>query len=366
MISTRISYGSDDMISTRMSWTSDGGSAARVTLSHHSMLPSHFVKDHLIGYSYVNHSPLFTISQWEHANRLQQIKILLVKEGIETNPGPILQDSLTISHVNINSKTSPYRQHELHQFVETNHIDVLALTETKLDDTVHPDLYHIPYFHQPLTKHRTRHGGGTALYARTSLPVRRIPELELPGEEWIWAQINCQKTSIIIFCIYLPPNASAERQTEFLDKLTDSATLALTYSPKSVFILGDINVGNIFLKHPILNSGISPFDIRLKETSESLELTQLIDEPTSPDSNNLRDLIFVSDLDNITDSGVLSPFSQLDHFPIYAVINIVPPKSISKGHKRVWDYSRLDAQRLTDILMNTDWDSIIIDRHVDS
>ena len=301
----------------------------------------------------------FTVSQWEHSNRLKQIRLLLAKEGIETNPGPNLNSLLTLSHVNINSITSPYRLEELNQFVETNHIDILALTETKLDDTIHPALFHLSAFHTPFTQHRNRHGGGTALYARTSLPIRRRKDLELPGEEWIWAQVNIQDTSLIICCIYLPPNITTHRQNEFIDRLTESAAMAQTCSPKSIIILGDINVGNIFINHPTQNSGITPFDIRLKDATDALDLVQLIDEPTRPDSNNLRDLLFVTDTDIITDSGVLSPFSQIDHYPIYAVMNIVKPSTCSRRVKCIWDYDRLDARLLTDTLLHTDWDSIL-------
>ena len=240
-----------------------------------------------------------------------------------------MESHVIISHVNINSVTAPYRLQELHQFAETNHVDVLALTETKLDDTINPDLYHLPNFHSPITKHRNRHGGGTALYARTSVPITRIPELELPGEEWIWAKININDSLIIICCIYLPPKLSAHRQTEFLDRFSESVTMAQTYLPKSIIILGDINVGNIFLKYPIPNSGITPFDQQLKDASNALDLSQLIDEPTRPDRKNLRDLIFVTDPDNITDSGVLPPFSNIDHYPIYVAMDIEKPVSCS-------------------------------------
>ena len=197
------------------------------------------------------------------------------------------------------------------------------------------------------------------MYARTSVPIRRIPELELSGEEWIWAQLNINGSSIIICCIYLPPNLPAHRQTEFLDRFSESVTMAQTYLPKSIIILGDINVGNVFLKHPIANSGITSFDQQLKDASNALDLSQLIDEPTRPDSNNLRDLIFVTDSDNITDSGVLPPFSNIDHYPIYVAMDIGKPVPCSGQLKRVWDYDKLDAPKLTNILMNTDWDDIL-------
>ena len=132
-------------------------------------------------------------------------------------------------------------------FVKFNSVDVLALTETKLDDSIHSSLYTIPNFHQPFTRHRTRRGGGTALYAHNSLPFTRLPDLELPGEEWIWGMIKTTQAKIIVCSIYLPPNLSTTRLQEFLDRFTESLTLAVAHSPKAIFIVGDFNAGNIYL-----------------------------------------------------------------------------------------------------------------------
>ena len=91
---------------------------------------------------------------WGHASEV-------AKEGVESNPRPSIESRFIISHVNINSVTALYRLQELSQFVEINNVDIVALTKTKLDDTVHPDLYRLPSFHST-TNHRNRHGGGTA------------------------------------------------------------------------------------------------------------------------------------------------------------------------------------------------------------
>ena len=93
--------------------------------------------------------------------------------GIELNPGPPEQKQLKIAHVNINGITAENKLDELEQFIETNAIQILAVTETKLDKTVGEAQYSIKDFHPPLTKHRTRHGGGVALYVHKSLPVQR-------------------------------------------------------------------------------------------------------------------------------------------------------------------------------------------------
>ena len=85
-------------------------------------------------------------------------------QGIETNPGPSFTGNILLSHVNINSITSPNHKEELSQYLFSNNIDIVALTETKLDDCVLPSLYYLDDFHAPLTKHRNTHGGGVALY----------------------------------------------------------------------------------------------------------------------------------------------------------------------------------------------------------
>ena len=112
--------------------------------------------------------------------------------GIETNPGPTLDQHLNIGHVNINSVTAENRIYELLQFVQLKNIKICALTETKLDSTISQTLYRLEDYHAPLTRHRNRNGGGVALYAHSSLLIKRLTELELEDEEWIWAKIKTQ------------------------------------------------------------------------------------------------------------------------------------------------------------------------------
>ena len=103
--------------------------------------------------------------------------------GIEANPGPVLNhDKFLVSHININSVTAYHKLEELEQFVESHDINLLALTETKLDTNVHANLYNINRFHSPMTRHRDRKGGGVALYCHSSLPITRLSELETNEE----------------------------------------------------------------------------------------------------------------------------------------------------------------------------------------
>ena len=83
------------------------------------------------------------------------------------------------------------------------------------------------------------------------------------------------------YCLYLPPNLTADRLSDFLDRFTDSVTAAQSFSLTSILVLGDMNAGNIFLESQhTMHSNITTFDIKLKDTIETLNLTQLIREPT--------------------------------------------------------------------------------------
>ena len=88
-----------------------------------------------------------------------------------------------------------------------------------------------------------------------------------------------------------------------------------------------------------VHSGLTAFDDRLKHTLDSLNLTQLIDEPTrlSNGAANLRDLIITNNSSLVVESGILPSFSKIDHFPIYVSFAVRRPsqKIITKS---IWDY----------------------------
>ena len=109
---------------------------------------------------------------------------------------------ITLAHVNINSITAPDRLDELETFADTHDIDIMCLTETKLGNAVSSPLYYMDGFSQPLTKHRDRHGGGVAIYAKNNLAVTRLIDLELDAIEWIWAKVRTSGHKFIVCCVY--------------------------------------------------------------------------------------------------------------------------------------------------------------------
>ena len=97
-----------------------------------------------------------------------------------------------------------------------------------------------------------------------------------------------------------------------------------------------------------------------------MDLTQLIVQPTriENDTHNLRDLFFTSNTDLVINSGLLSSFCKLDHFPIFATLSIQSETNDNYTFTECWDYRNMDAERLTQQLLRTDWNAIL-DKDID-
>ena len=271
--------------------------------------------------------------------------------------------SITISHVNINSITSRCRLDELSHFSFLNDINILCLTETKLDETVHPSLFTLDNYHSPLTKHRNRNGGGVAIYVRNNLAVKRLPHLETPGVEWVWCLVKVKQKTLIICSVYVPPNLPLDQYSLFIVKLSENILAAQLYAPDNIVILGDFNAGNTFLHPKFSNhSPLQPCEIALHDEILSSNLEQLINEPSRcMTSNNiaiLRDLVMVSNMSMVNNSGILPSFSKIDHLPVFVSLKIEPPSS-SIQTTQYWDYRQTDTNKLTRLLMDTDWEQLL-------
>lgn len=285
-----------------------------------------------------------------------------MSDPLNVNAGKSLPDKkLKLAAINVNSITSPGRIDELQCFVDDNSIDILALSELKIDSTVHPGLYTLTNFHSPIVKPRTRRGGGTGIFISKSLPFKRMTSLENDDIEALWVKIKIKGKLLVICSTYLPPHTPADKQERYLEHLTDGVTQARALSPELIVIMGDLNGGNCWLppgapKHSPINS----FEGKLQSTSESLGLTQLIKEATrvQDGTHNIRDLIFVDSPDTVMQSGTLSSFSNLDHFPIYVALSLEYLTTKMSDTTEVLDYSNTDINALIDRLSGIDWDSI--------
>ena len=182
---------------------------------------------------------------------------------------------LVIGHININSIRNKFEN--LVQQI-TNNVDILLISETKLDSSFPEGQFLIPGYSSPYRLDRNCHGGGIMLYVREDIPSKLLLIDELPIEKF-YVEIKKRKKKWLLCGSY---NPNKNNISNHLDSL--SRNLALYSSTYENFIIiGDFNI-----------------EADSKEMSnfcDTFALTSLIKEPTcykNPDNPSCIDLILTN------------------------------------------------------------------------
>ena len=96
-----------------------------------------------------------------------------------------------IGHININFLEGKFDALKL--FIEDK-LDVLVVTETKIDDSYPTSQFGIKGFGTPFRHDRNKYGGGVLVYIREHLPCREIPIVNKPRDfEGIFIELTLRK-----------------------------------------------------------------------------------------------------------------------------------------------------------------------------
>ena len=140
---------------------------------------------------------------------------------------------IIIATLNINS--IPNKFDELKMVISGN-IDVLVLTETKLDDSFPTGQFCIEGFSTPLRLDRNRHGGGILIYIREDLPSKELVKHNF-DIEGIFFELNLNKYKVLLLGTYRPPN---QDKGYYFDSISKSLDLYLGNYERFI-LLGDFN-----------------------------------------------------------------------------------------------------------------------------
>ena len=98
---------------------------------------------------------------------------------------------LIIGNLNINSLPNKFDQ--LREIV-LKYVDVLVITETKLDDTFLPSQFLVPGFSVPYRLDQNRNGGGTMTFICDDAPSRVLTKHVFPDDiEGLFIELNFTK-----------------------------------------------------------------------------------------------------------------------------------------------------------------------------
>ncbi|CAC5395380.1 unnamed protein product [Mytilus coruscus] len=238
---------------------------------------------------------------------------------------------------------------------EYEDFDILAFTESWLNNSNQGDSVRLLNFCDPFRKDRGPHksGGGVIVYVKDSINAVRRSDLELHDLEAVWIQLCLNGKKVLFGTFYIPPNSNnavwANVEMSFDMALNDAS---IDY----IVVTGDFNDNQLNKVNSKVSSLLTQFS-----------LTQVIDEPThfTEQSSSLLDIIVTNDVNSIVYSGVGSPLLDKTRFhcPVIGFLNSSKLQQKS-SRRKIWLYDCGDYDKFRHELSLVDWDSFLLSQDV--
>ena len=148
-------------------------------------------------------------------------------------------NNVIVGQLNINSLRNKFQA--LTGIIHGN-IDILIITETKLDHTFPKNQFRIPGYRLPYRKDRDGHGGGVMVFIRVDIPSDILSKHKMDENiEALFIEVNLRKMKILLVAVYNSPTPKYRKPD---DKFFQQIGHALdVYSGYDKFILaGDLNI----------------------------------------------------------------------------------------------------------------------------
>ena len=162
------------------------------------------------------------------------------------NGSPIDINNFNIVHFNINSITADGRLDQLSDICKVLSLDVLIITESKLDQTIPSNLIMIPGYHEPVRRDRItngRSGGGVLIYISEQLVYQHKIELQSNHFEHIWVDLKVNNVKFAINALYRPPTETTDSHRLFLETSDYILKTLSSYNTDHKIIASDLNFG---------------------------------------------------------------------------------------------------------------------------
>ena len=132
-----------------------------------------------------------------------------------SNPFPNCANSRGFKMALLNIASLPKHVEELRISKLFSNLDLFALNETRLDNTISDGLVNISGY-DIVRKDRSRRGGGVCIYLRTSINYKIRNDLVPEGIEAVCLEIcKPNSKSFIVASVYRPPDSTSEFFVDF-------------------------------------------------------------------------------------------------------------------------------------------------------
>ena len=156
-----------------------------------------------------------------------------------------------LAHLNINSLRNKFDALKL---LIKDKIDILVVTETKLDETFPMTQFHIEGFKSPIRLDRNAYGGGIIVYIRENIPSKLLQKLTFESDsEGIFFELHLRKTKFLFFASY---NLQRARISAYLSNVEIILSKFIN-DYDNIVMMGDFNWDMNKLEHnPILDFSV--------------------------------------------------------------------------------------------------------------
>ena len=145
-------------------------------------------------------------------------------------------NSLKLSFTNIRGLCSNFVDCKF--FLQSNSPDILALIETKLDDSIDSGNFSVRGYPPLIQKDSSMHG--LVVYVKEGLPFVRHLSLENSGDSYLCFRLALFHTVSYFFFLYQSPSSSLCTVFDYISSNIDEA---LSINPSAhLFVFGDFNV----------------------------------------------------------------------------------------------------------------------------
>ena len=241
------------------------------------------------------------------------------------------KDRIIIGHLNINHVANKF---EPLVSIVKDRIDILLLSETKLDGSFPNGQFLINGYKPPYRRDRDIYGGGLLLYVKNGIPCKEIKLSTFPNDiECLFIEINLRKTKYILIAGYNPHKEHISYFLSHVGKELDK----LISSYDNILILGDLNA--------------QQENISLRLFNETYNLENLIKEPTcfkNPLNPSSIDVMLTNDTNcyqnSVTLETGLSDFHKMTISVLKAVYDKKKPIKISYRCYKHFDENKFHAE----------------------
>ena len=143
--------------------------------------------------------------------------------------------NIILSYINVNSIRNKLDDLKL---LQGKSLDIICISETKLDETFPTVQLAIEGFSKPYGLDVTSDSGGLPFYVKADLPSKLIRFYNFPNEiQCIPIELNISTKKYALLSIYRPPNPNINF---FLDKLSEALDIYAKHY-ENICIFGDFN-----------------------------------------------------------------------------------------------------------------------------